>query len=104
MCGIAGVLQFASRPADIDLLARMGNRIAHRGPDDEGTYTDGPCGLIHRRLSILDLSNAAHQPMTTPDGVGVLCYNGEVYNFKDLREELAREGITFNSTGRACAL
>ena len=99
MCGIAGVLQFASRPADIDLLARMGNRIAHRGPDDEGTYTDGPCGLIHRRLSILDLSNAAHQPMTTPDGVGVLCYNGEVYNFKDLREELAREGITFNSTG-----
>jgi asparagine synthase (glutamine-hydrolysing) len=99
MCGIAGVLRFDDRPPDAEGLRRLGRRIAHRGPDDEGTFIDGPVGLAHRRLSILDLSDAAHQPMATPDGAGVLCYNGEVYNFKDLRAELTREGVRFRSSG-----
>lgn len=99
MCGIAGILRFDGSPPDEAVLRRLGGRIAHRGPDDEGYLVDGPLGLAHRRLSILDLSAAARQPMGTGDGGGVICYNGEVYNFRELRAELEREGATFHSTG-----
>jgi asparagine synthase (glutamine-hydrolysing) len=75
----------------------MANAIAHRGPDDEGFFCEGPIGLGHRRLSIIDLSPAGHQPMVTPDGRLVLSYNGEVYNFNELRLELESLGHRFRS-------
>lgn len=80
-------------------LASMSRRIAHRGPDGEGLFTSGVVGLAHRRLSILDLSEAAAQPMQDAGRTAVICYNGEVYNFQELRESLTREGCLFRSTG-----
>jgi asparagine synthase (glutamine-hydrolysing) len=77
----------------------MTDAIAHRGPDGEGHYCDGPVGLGHRRLSIIDLTDAARQPMETPDGRFVVTYNGEIYNFKELKVELSARGHRFNSTG-----
>lgn len=73
--------------------------VAHRGPDGDGYYVDGPAGLGHRRLSIIDLTDAASQPMATTDGRYVLTYNGEIYNFRELRADLIRRGHRFNSTG-----
>ena len=85
MCGITG---FVSHSApDREALKAMADRIRHRGPDDEGYYVDDTCAIAHRRLSIIDLAHG-HQPMTSPDGNFVLAYNGEVYNFQELREEL----------------
>ncbi len=77
----------------------MGARIAHRGPDDSGVYCDGPIGLAFRRLSILDLSDSAHQPMATTDGQHVIVFNGEIFNYVELRAELQALGHTFRSTG-----
>jgi asparagine synthase (glutamine-hydrolysing) len=99
MCGIAGVLRFDGRPVNEQALRRLGERIAHRGPDDVGTLVGPSVGLAHRRLSILDLSAAAHQPMWDPGRRAAICYNGEVYNYKDLRSRLAREGHAFRSAG-----
>lgn len=98
MCGIAGIWNRHGVPAEQSLLEAMLRRIRHRGPDDQGTWLDGPLGLGHVRLSILDLSERGHQPFVTPDGQGVLTYNGEVYNFPELRRELETEGVTFTST------
>ena len=81
MCGLAGVLDRSGEPASPVILKRMTDAIAHRGPDGEGHYIDGPLGLGHRRLAIIDLSAAGHQPMATQDGRFVIAYNGEVYNF-----------------------
>lgn len=75
----------------------MGAAITHRGPDGEGVFSDGPCGLVHRRLAIIDLSPAGHQPMATDDGRFVLTYNGEVFNFQELRLELETLGWQFRS-------
>ncbi len=92
MCGFTG---FVSRYApDSDALRAMGNTIRHRGPDGEGHYIDGHCGIAHRRLSIIDLANG-QQPMLSPDGRYVIAYNGEIYNFKLLREELISAGHSF---------
>ena len=108
MCGIAGIIRFDGRAVDEAILLRMRERIAHRGPDDAGTYLGAGFGLAHRRLSILDLSDAAHQPMRDAASGAVLCYNGEVYNYSELRRRLAEEGCQFQSTGdtevvlRAC--
>jgi asparagine synthase (glutamine-hydrolysing) len=99
MCGIAGILHRDGRPASITTLIAMTDAIAHRGPDGEGHYCDGPVGLGHRRLSIIDLTDAARQPMETPDGRFVVTYNGEIYNFKELKVELSARGHRFNSTG-----
>ena len=88
MCGIAGYLQFNGDSVSPVVLRRMGEAIAHRGPDGEGLFADGPCGLVHRRLAIIDLSPAGHQPMATEDGRYVISYNGEVFNFQELRIEL----------------
>jgi asparagine synthase (glutamine-hydrolysing) len=97
MCGIAGYLQFqAGAPAPL-VLKRMGDTIAHRGPDGEGYFSEGPIGLVHRRLAIIDLSPAGHQPVASHDGRYLLVYNGEVYNFQELRIELEAKGHYFRS-------
>ena len=89
MCGLAGVLT-NGRQLDAGLLVRMGNAIAHRGPDDAGEWLDPAAGigLAHRRLSIVDLSPAGHQPMFSPSGRFVIAFNGEIYNHLDLRASL----------------
>ena len=98
MCGIAGALYFdASRTVDPALLRRMNEVLAHRGPDDAGTHVDGPVGLAHRRLSIIDLSPGGHQPMASASGDHWITYNGEIYNFLELRRELEGAGIVFRS-------
>ncbi len=97
MCGIAGSFARDGRSADEGRLWAMTRALAHRGPDGEGIYRDREVGLGHRRLAILDLSPAAHQPMATPDGQFVLSYNGELYNHAALRHELEAEGVAFRS-------
>jgi asparagine synthase (glutamine-hydrolysing) len=97
MCGIAGMLHLDGEPASPVVLGRMTKALAHRGPDGEGQFTDGPCGLAHRRLAIIDLSPAGHQPMATDDGRYVISYNGEVFNFQELRVELEALGWQFHS-------
>jgi asparagine synthase (glutamine-hydrolysing) len=94
MCGIAG---FSGRFSE-DLLPRMGSVIAHRGPDDHGTYFEASSGigLIHRRLSIIDLSPAGHQPMWDAAKRVVIAFNGEIYNYRELRAELISAGFAFN--------
>jgi len=95
MCGIAGILEgddpLRLAPAVLD---RMVDVLAHRGPDDRGTLVDGPAHLGHRRLSIIDLGGG-HQPMALPDGGPVVVYNGEIYNFLELRRELEGLGHAF---------
>ena len=97
MCGVAGILNLDGAPASPVALRRMTDAIAHRGPDGEGHYTDGPVGLGHRRLAIIDLSAGGHQPMATPDGRYIVSYNGEIYNFQELRIELEALGHRFRS-------
>ncbi|MFZ4473902.1 MAG: asparagine synthase (glutamine-hydrolyzing) [Saprospiraceae bacterium] len=87
MCGIAGIL--SPTPADLTAIRQMTAALAHRGPDDQGTWSVPGIALGHRRLSIIDLSAAGHQPMLSADGRYVLVYNGELYNFRELRAELA---------------
>jgi asparagine synthase (glutamine-hydrolysing) len=99
MCGIAGFLHRDGRPASIRPLTAMTDIIAHRGPDGEGHFCDGPVGLGHRRLSIIDLTDASRQPMETRDGRYVMTYNGEIYNFKELKVELSARGHQFQSSG-----
>jgi len=93
MCGIAGYLG-AYRP---DVARAMARFIAHRGPDDEGFFFDKAAGLalVHRRLAIIDLSPAGHQPMADASGRYTICYNGEVYNYRELRRGLEQSGATF---------
>jgi len=97
MCGIVGVCNFNSEPVTQQLLKNMTDIIAHRGPDGEGQYTDGSVGLGHRRLAIIDLSPTGHQPMLNSRGDLVITYNGEVYNFRELRGELEQKGYQFKS-------
>jgi asparagine synthase (glutamine-hydrolysing) len=97
VCGIAGVLDLAGNPASPVTVRAMTETLRHRGPDGEGYFTDGPVGLGHTRLAIIDPSPAGHQPMITPDGRFVLNYNGEVYNFQELRLELESLGWRFRS-------
>ena len=97
MCGIAGIYHLDGEPASPVLLQRMTDSIAHRGPDGEGHFIDGFVGLGHRRLAILDLSDAGRQPMCTPDGRYTVSYNGELYNFRELRTELQALGHRFHS-------
>lgn len=98
MCGIAGRVNFRSgAPVDGTVIQRMCDLLAHRGPDGDGTHVDGPVGLGHRRLAIIDLSPAARQPMATEDRQLWITYNGEVYNFQELRADLERRGHRFRS-------
>ena len=97
MCGIVGVCNLNGEAVPSDLLKRMTDIIAHRGPDGEGHYIDGPVGLGHRRLAIIDLSRSGQQPMANSAGDIVIIYNGEVYNFQKLRVELEALGHQFHS-------
>ncbi len=97
MCGITGVFNLTGEPVSPVVLRRMTDAIAHRGPDGEGFYTDGFLGLGHRRLAIIDLSPAAHQPMISRDQQVAIAYNGEIYNFQELRVELEALGHQFRS-------
>lgn len=98
MCGIAGFIwKEQHRPAAGELVRAMADSIAHRGPDDEGFFTSGPVALGHRRLAILDLSTAGHQPKTSHDGRYTIVYNGEIYNYIELRDELRPLGGRFVS-------
>ncbi|HET9156959.1 MAG TPA: asparagine synthetase B, partial [Myxococcaceae bacterium] len=104
MCGIAGILGRLDE-RNRSALRRMSAALVHRGPDDEGTWESAPAPdgsgalLAFRRLSIIDLSPAGHQPMVDPVGGQVIVFNGEVYNFRELRTRLEAEGHHFRSTG-----
>src|SRR6516162_4065905 len=99
MCGIAGVLDFRGN-FDVQFerqAAAMSDCLAYRGPDDHGLWSDPEAGLalVHRRLSIVDLSPAGHQPMVSADGRLVICYNGEVYSHEEIRPGLVGRGVKF---------
>lgn len=97
MCGITGLIHLNNNPVSPVVLQRMTDAIAHRGPDGEGHWIEGNVGLGHRRLAIIDLSPAGHQPVASVSQRYVMAYNGEVYNFKELRTELESQGYQFRS-------
>lgn len=97
MCGIVGAVNADGRPVDAPLLERMRDTMVHRGPDDQGLFIDENAGLGHRRLSILDLSAAGHQPMANPNERFWLVFNGEIYNYLELAEDLKTRGHRFRS-------
>lgn len=97
MCGIAGIFRFSKQNVQKETLQRMTGLLKHRGPDGCGFYLDKNLGLGHRRLSILDLSEKGKQPMISKDSRLVIAYNGEVYNYRELRLELQRKGYRFAS-------
>lgn len=91
-------MRLDGQPADQDRLRRMAKAVAHRGPDGEGIWTDGAVGLAHRRLAIVDLSDTGVQPMRSADGSYTITFNGEIYNYQELRRKLEAEGARFRST------
>src|SRR3982750_4212978 len=97
MCGIAGIVNVDGRPADKSLIERMTAAISHRGPDGSGETLHGPVALGNRRLAIIDLSPLGARPMTTDHGPHTITYNGEVYNFLEVRHELESLGHRFRS-------
>ena len=97
MCGLAGVFNRDGTPVEAPVVERMAEAIRHRGPDGAGSYLGRSVGLGHRRLAIIDLSPAGQQPMATADGRYVIVYNGEIYNFRELRAELEALGRRFRS-------
>jgi asparagine synthase (glutamine-hydrolysing) len=96
VCGIAGELTFGA-PVDAAGVEAMSRAISHRGPDDEGLYCEGTVGLAHRRLAIIDLSSAGKNPIWTEDRSMAIIFNGEVYNYADVRKALGAEGVTFST-------
>ncbi|MHB8769967.1 MAG: asparagine synthase (glutamine-hydrolyzing), partial [Syntrophales bacterium] len=99
MCGFVGYLDYRKGTAAGDMtqtISAMCTTLAHRGPDDSGVWVDDTAGIAlgFRRLSILDLTPTGHQPMVSADGRYVLVFNGEVYNYQELRKELIQAGIT----------
>ncbi len=99
MCGIAVAIGLNGRPIERAAVERMAKSLLHRGPDDGGIYVEGAVGMGFRRLSILDLSEAGHQPMISQDGQYVLVFNGEIFNYVELRDELRQLGYQFRSSG-----
>ena len=97
MCGIAGVIHGDGGPLDEGVLRAMGESLRHRGPDAGAQWSDEGCSLVHRRLAVLDLDERSNQPMHSADGRFVLCYNGEVYDFRRLRAELESLGRSFRT-------
>jgi len=99
MCGICGELRFDGKAPDMGAIGRMSDQLARRGPDHAGTYSDGPLAFGHRRLSIIDLSSHAHQPMVDATLQLSLVFNGTIYNYRELRLELQALGYRFFSEG-----
>src|SRR3989440_8528081 len=98
MCGICGQFNFASNaPVNPEIIRRMADSIAHRGPDDEGYFVSGPIGLGFRRLSIIDLAGG-HQPMSDAEETVWVIFNGEIYNFRELRQQLESRGHCFRTS------
>ena len=97
MCGIIGVMNLDGRPVDPNMLETMRDTLTHRGPDDAGVRIFGAVGLAQRRLSILDLSAAGHQPMANEDESLWLVFNGEIYNYVELASDLKKRGHLFRS-------
>jgi len=97
MCGISGYINTNKQPVSKDILKRMADAIKHRGPDGEGFWMNDNVGIAHRRLSVIDLSDAGNQPMISKDGRFILTYNGEIYNYKELRKQLISKGYIFFS-------
>ena len=99
MCGIAGIFHCTTpKPVDPARVERMCDAMVHRGPDGAGVWAAPGVGLGHRRLSIIDLAGSP-QPMHSPDGRAVIVFNGEIYNFMELRRELAASGAQFRTDG-----
>jgi asparagine synthase (glutamine-hydrolysing) len=96
MCGIYGLFRFDSKAVDPAVLTRMGDAIVHRGPDDQGLHVDGNCGIGMRRLSIIDPAGG-HQPISNRDDTSWVVCNGEIYNFRELRAQLIRDGYSFKT-------
>ena len=99
MCGICGELRFDGLSPQQDVIDRMLQKLERRGPDNEGSYFDGPAALGHRRLSIIDLSEKANQPMLDKQHDLVLVFNGTIYNYPELRSHLKDKGHEFVSHG-----
>ncbi len=97
MCGICGIFNLNGDPVEHRHIKTMADSLAHRGPDDEGIFIDVNIALGHRRLAVLDVSPAGHQPMTSADGQIAIVYNGEIYNFLEIRRELESSGYRFSS-------
>jgi len=97
MCGICGKIDLTGKAVPVALLKSMTESFAYRGPDDEGFFSDGPAGLGHRRLSIIDLSPAGRQPMSNEDKSLQLVFNGEIYDFAETRKELVSKGHILKS-------
>lgn len=96
MCGITGIIHKNNEPVDLLVLQSMTRRLAHRGPDEEGYFVEQRAGLGHRRLSIIDLSSG-QQPMYSDDSRYVIVFNGEIYNFLDIRQRLEKQGVVFKT-------
>jgi len=99
MCGICGELRFDGTQPDLRAIQRMNQALARRGPDHDGSYSDGPLAFGHRRLAIIDLSERSNQPLIDSELGLVLVFNGTIYNYRDLRTELAGKGYRFFSDG-----
>ena len=97
MCGICGLINFNNQPVRLDSMHAMMAKMKHRGPDDEGVFTESCIGLGFVRLSIIDLSKAGHQPMFSDDGRYVMVFNGEIYNYIEIRDELISKGHRLKS-------
>ena len=97
MCGIVGIYNFNNALIDENLILAMNETIDHRGPDDSGIYCNNFIGLGHKRLSILDLSKSGHQPMSNKNKNIHISYNGEIYNYRELRSDLVNKGYKFSS-------
>ena len=95
MCGIVGFTNFIDDSNKI--IGEMMNRISHRGPDAEGKYVDENIALGHRRLSIIDVSSSGDQPIFNEDGSMVIVFNGEIYNYREIREKLVESGHIFKT-------
>lgn len=98
MCGVAGILRLDGQVADPGTARAMAMLQAHRGPDDEGLWAEGPIALAHRRLSIIGLDSSGHQPLSNEDGSVLVSFNGEIYNYAQVREELRDHGHRFRSS------
>src|SRR5262245_25727461 len=96
MCGVAGTISLSGNPVDPALVIRMGAMLAHRGPDDRGLFVDSEVGLAHTRLSIIDVAGG-RQPMTLDGGRLWVTFNGEIFNYVELREQLLGLGHRFST-------